>query len=340
MTTLFESLQKKLSSPDSPLLAPRQDTIASALRAKTGKATTSSTPKASNLGEQVALDQGATALAQQGQAGAVQAQGLGAAAEQQADSQATAQRGLEAQGSMAQSALATQATAAAEQTAAQQQQALQSIGFNEAQKVDLLNANADQKLRELAGERGLSIDNIFREFARSEAELVFRRDAAELEQTGFLLSMRDKSYVDELNRIATERDLNDKMNYKDEMTRLVMGDELDKLMDELDFKRGLNANQREWDQRLASISEESALAIAQAAVRDEQRRTMVEGIGNTAKAGIDIYSKQGTGMFDADYQKAKEQGTTKASYDDWTQQNEAKGPPSSMATDSQNYQGG
>lgn len=291
MQTLFDSLQKKLGDNTLTPLAPQQAGVAAALRAKSGKAGASTSPAASNLGEAGAVANANAQAGQVQQAGQIQAANIGQQAQAQDAKVDAAQQDMASQRRIAQQGLATQGQVASETRAANEGMALDKVDFDEGQRTELLNVKADQALRELASERGISIDNIFREFDRSEKELAFRKDAAQLEQTGFILAMRDKQYLDELNRVGAERDLQDKLNFQDEMNRIVLGDELDKLFDELNFKRGLNANQREWDSYIASLDVHSAISMANAAIQDDSRNQMISGVGNTAKAGVDAYYK-------------------------------------------------
>ncbi len=293
MTTLFDSLKRKLSGDgeDPTVLAPQQATIADTLRAKTGKATSAGTPGASNLGEQAATTTATTQLAQGSLAGRLAGLSVQQAAEGQAQQAQTAANVEAANTRMQEQGLATQRQAATSQTTATEQGGVQAAQLGETMKVTALNAAADQELRKLAADKQLNVDNIWRDFKTSEQELQYRKDAAQLEQTGFVLAMRDKAYVDELNRIGTERDLTDKMNYKDEMERVVLGDEMDKLMSDMDFKRSFNANQREWDTKLAGMSYDAALQIAQAAIAQDSKNQMFSGAGEAAKAGIDYKLK-------------------------------------------------
>ncbi len=227
MPTLFDELQKKLGVSSTPALAaPQQQTIQNVLSAKSGKQTSGTgAPGASNLGEQSAIQQGQAASAQQAVQGAAQGAAIGAAADAQASKTATAKSALDSNATIANDALATAGSVATQQRGAAEAAATDSANFQEGQQTEVINVKADQALRQLAADHDLTVDNIFRDFHKSEQDLAFRKDAAELEQRGFLLAMRDKSYIDELNRIGSERDLSDKLNFKEEMNRVVLGDQ-------------------------------------------------------------------------------------------------------------------
>ncbi len=311
MPTLFDSLSKNLTSQAAspPMFAPQQADVASGLRAKSGKAPTSSTaPKASNVGESAATGLAtATVDAAAGNSALAGAKVENAAQTQQAKIDA-ADATLASQTRSAQAQQAQQAQLAGESTQATEQMATSQNLVQEQLKIAQINNSADQTLRSLAAEKETSVDNIFQGFESSEKELLYRRDASELEQIGFNLAMRDRAYVDEINRIGAERDLNDKLNFKAEMQDLVLGTELSNAMDEMGFKTKLNASQREWDYYIASIDVESAERLASAAVQDAGRMAMIGATGSLAKAGTDGYSAKEKGAFDSDYQNYRQSG--------------------------------
>lgn len=290
--SLFDTLQKKLGEEPAQL-APQQKSLQASLRAKSGKATAAGGPAASNMGEQTTMAAGQTALDQGAQSGALQGVQIGQAATAQQQQADQAQANLASQGQLAREGMAAQRAGATEQIAHNQEQGLGAVAFNEEQRVEMFNATADSKLRELASERNLSVDNIFRDFERSSKDLAFRKDAAELEQLGFTLSMRDKAYMDELNRIGAELDLKDKMNFQDEMTRVLMGEETSMLMDDLGFKSGLNADQRTWNEQLASMDLDAAMSLAAATTKDEMNQMMWQGGAEAVKTGTAAYYKYG-----------------------------------------------
>lgn len=289
--TLFDSLQKKLSEPAAPAPVGQQSTIANVLKAKSGKASSGGGPAASSVAQDAALVQGQNALAQQQQQGAIAGMGMQQAADAQAQATQQAQTDMASQRQSALADLTSKQQATSESILGQEQMAMSGLDANQSLKTRQLNHAADQQLRELASEKGLTIDNIFREFDRSNKELAFRKDAAAIEQAGFLLAIRDKDYLSELNRIAAERDLSDKLNYKDEMQRLVMGDNLNRMVEDLDFKRAMGADQRTWNEKLAQMDMDMAIKVATSAIKDESTRQMWTGTGNLAKAGIDASMK-------------------------------------------------
>lgn len=294
MANLFDALQQHTSQmPGAP--APQQAQVQASLAAKTGKASTGgSTPHASNIGETAAIEQSKAQGQQIGLQTATAAnevQNQSTALDQQA---ATFQAGQQAQGREAAQGLATQNTATREQIAGKADNALAQTAAQEGTQVASINANAEQKLKAWATERNISVDDIFADFEASDKELEQRRDAAQLEQAGFLMAMRDKSYVDEIQRVGQERGLQDELAFSEEVNRLTWGNELSDLLDKTSFQSAFNADQRTFERDLAQTDASWALKFAEAAIKDENNKAMIEGGTGLVKAGADGMVKSNT----------------------------------------------
>jgi hypothetical protein len=292
VSTLYDILKQKLASGTAPVIQPEQDQVQATLAAKSGKAAAgTAVPAASNVQEAAAIDQGKAQLAQQQvagqqlladvgqQEGALAAQGQAFQATQAADARAAADR------------LATQNTAARDTLSAKADTAAMQTQATEGIKVAQINQNAANKLKELATERGTTVDDIFSEFDNSNKELEFRKDAASLEQAGFLLALRDKSYVAEIQRIGQERGLQDELAFREEAQRVVWGNQLSDLVDKLKYQTGFNAQARKNEMNYADIDIDWALQFANAAIRDNNNRAVAEGAVAAGRAGADAYAR-------------------------------------------------
>lgn len=293
MPTLFDALQQKLGQDSQPatLTGDNQTQIQQGLAAKTGKATTPGTgaPAASSVGQQTAQTAGQTQLDQTAQQGAQVGAQVGQAAQNEALRAKTAQTALKASVAQQKQSLATQNAAGLATTTQQGQLQEQQLQSDEQIKTTQLNAAADQKARELASNMSVSLDNIWRDFKQGEQDLAYRKDASQIEQVGFVLAMRDQSYVDELKRVGQERSLDDKISYQDEMTRVVLGDKMDMAIQQLGFKADLNADQRAWDIKLGQMNIDAAITIMNSEIQQQQQQQMISGVA-TAAVGVAKYA--------------------------------------------------
>jgi hypothetical protein len=271
MATLFD----KLSQTTNQLPENNQSRIETLLAAKKGKTAAAPTGQ-SNIGEQVqqsqnagALQQGAMTTAIEGMGQNVQRQGLenkiqeaGQAQQQQFD--------LARQGAIAEQAR-NLGTLAGQETLQHQE-----LDASKQRKLQGISAQSESSLRNLAAQSQMEVDDIFANFERSDKELAFRRDGAQLEQLGTLLALQDRKYTDELNRIGESRKLYDQKSWNEEKARIIYGANLDSLMKDLNFKRGEDITNRAFQDQLSQISIDQALAMADAAMKDSQQKAMMQ----------------------------------------------------------------
>lgn len=286
MATLFD----KMSQPQTQLPVNNQSRIETLLAAKKGKVGQAA-PAASNVLEQATQDQNkaqakqaAVSTAIEGAGQLAQRTGLEGQIEQAGAAQQQAfdlnRQGITADASRNQGGLAAQ-------------EQMQNVELDAAKQRKLrgINAQAESQLRALSAQGRMEVDDLFADFARSNQELAFRKDAAQLEQLGTLLALQDRKYVDELNRIGEKRKLYDQTNWAKEKSRIVYGSNLDGLMNDLQFKRGEDITNREFQKQLASVDITTALEMARAAMRDEAQRDMasagISAISTAAGSGVD-----------------------------------------------------
>jgi hypothetical protein len=267
--------------------------ISGGLRAKRGKAGGGlGAPKSSNLAEQAARSQGRAAMATQSLMGRMASTG----AEQSAGQ-------VKQKGDIQRKQLASQAKQTrANIGLAEQQQAmeLQSAKMgaakkrasSERMKIRQVNAAADQRIDALVAEKDLMIDDLFDQFARSEKELEFRRDGANIEQLGHELALRDRTYLDELSRIGRERELQDNLNFVEESRRLILGNEVDSLIEELDWRRAFDAKERDFNYKIKNMSFNDAYKVFEAETKAANQKAMWEGGVSVASSAGQMYTQQ------------------------------------------------
>jgi hypothetical protein len=278
MATLFD----KLSQPQTQLPVNNQSRIETLLAAKKGKMGQSA-PAASNIVEQATQDQNKAQAKQAAVSTAIE--GAGQQAQRTGLENQIQQAGAAQQQSFDLNRQGITADSSRNQAGLAAQEQSQNVELDAAKQRKLrgINAQAESQLRALAAQGRMEVDDLFADFARSNQELAFRKDAAQLEQFGTLLALQDRKYVDELNRIGEKRKLYDQSNWAKEKSRIVYGDNLDALMSDLQFKRGEDITNRDFQKQLASLDITTALEMARAAMRDNAQREM-------ATAGISAIS--------------------------------------------------
>ncbi len=294
MPTLFEQMQQNMSAAPEAGANSSQEDIQAVLRAKSGRARGGAGPAASGLAAESAGAQADSAIKQGQMAGTLAASQMAGAADAQRAQVAGAENALAAQGRMGESALAARGIGAREGLAGQQDIARGERSAQETAKISSINAAATNQLRAIETQKGVTLDDLFAHYKQSNQELAFRKDAAELEDTAFRLAMSDKAYLEELNKVARERNLSDSISFQEEMNGIALGDNLSSAMDEIGFSEAFGASQREWEKALTSMGSSAKIELARAMIADDQKRSIAEGIGNAATEGAKAYEKMPT----------------------------------------------
>lgn len=275
MASLLERIEQ--IGADAP--QPQQKGIEQVLRQKTGKARKRKGPAASALQEQQAITAGQQAIREQTFAerlADVQARGQEQAV---AEQQALQEQKLQQQQDIAQQRLASEAALTREGIRAGEEEAQTRREAATKSKTRDMNVKAESQLRDMASQRGMQLDNLFAQYQFDTADLEDRQDAAQLEQQAFMLAMQDRKYLEELDRIGKERQLQNEMRFNEELNSIVMEQNLNNLLDNLNFKVGRDVKGRDFNQQLGQINIDMAIDIAKASTRDAMERQKWEAIG-------------------------------------------------------------
>lgn len=292
--SIADEIRKRLKADAPQGEAPVGNTVAQTLATKaTGRVQPSAgTPAASSVVERAAqADAAASASAQQQKIGnAVNELANKEAAQNSAI--ATGRDKLAASERMAASGLAADAEMADARRSALEQESSIKLDARERMAVDELASKYNNSLNALAAERRVAVADIFETFRQESDELVFRKDAAQLEQLAFEMSMANKAYVDELIRVGKLRGLQDEVAFKKEMTALMLGDQMAALLDDMNFKSIMAADQREFEKEIANMDIAHALAIADAEVKASTTSAIITGVGTLGQSYIQYNSTQ------------------------------------------------
>lgn len=135
---------------------------------------------------------------------------------------------------------------------------------------------------------------MFTQFERSDIQLQDRRDASKLEQLGFLLSLQDRSYMAELQRIGKEKRLQNDVNFQREALKTTLGEDMNMLIKQLGFEKAMNKDVNDLRIELGDMKIEDALAIADTAARGASAGRIIEGTTQLAEVGLDQYKPSPT----------------------------------------------
>lgn len=175
---------------------------------------------------------------------------------------------------------------------------------------------------------------LFGEMSREGRKLDLDRDAATLEQMAHTLRLSDKQYMDMLESEGQKRRLDSDLAFKEELQKSILGSNSDLLKQSLGNKSVLAANDREFQQAIASMDINAALQMAANEAHDAQTAAKIGAAGSLANAGVSAYGSQQEGKFDDNY-KAYQDAGGKKSYQGW--QKEQTGPGMSPQSNVNKY---
>ena len=132
----------------------------------------------------------------------------------------------------------------------------------------------------------LQINNILTNLSQQRGQLDLEKQGSALEQVGFLLSMQDKKYTDDLKRVGDQRRLTDKFNMLNEMQDIVFGSSIDILKARIGRDNILTESKRDFQRQLSQMSIDEAIKISQIEAQklDEQAAVDRESIKYGAQA--------------------------------------------------------
>lgn len=155
-------------------------------------------------------------------------------------------------------------------------------------QINQINSTADGKLADIVSASNTEIANLFSGHERGQRELEARADQASLEQKAFLLAMADEAYLEEITRVGDFNQLRDQLKYNEEVNRIVMGNDMKNVLDDIAFNTSENATQREFERNLVKIRGEVSLQAGKALINDMQTKLFWQGIGSIPRAAVHV----------------------------------------------------
>ena len=147
--------------------------------------------------------------------------------------------------------------------------------------------------RQLASDKNVQLNDIFANFQRSNEELEFRKDGAELEEIAFNLAMADREYLDELSRIGQQRRLEDDVAFRQDLTRTALGDEMTETLKSIGFQEDLGQQRRDWEKILTQMGADFTVDLARSAIKQANTNAQWAAGGTIAGAGLDYAASSG-----------------------------------------------
>jgi len=170
-------------------------------------------------------------------------------------------------------AQATQKQADTQTAQIAQQQRLQSIDYQ-------------QKESELTAQAQRNFNTIYTKLSESYLDLDEASKEEQLEQLKFFHNLADRKYVDLIQLEGDRRRLDNDVQMKTALLYSTFDDQIDQLNSDVEFKRALAADERGWQEYLATIDPQAALEAALIKYKSEQAEKatigMAKGVSDAA----------------------------------------------------------
>lgn len=283
---LLDVLRKKKQQlgpgPTTPQAGDMAALQATAATGKAGRAGTG--PQMSNVGAQLAGQQGQAARQALNVQGMQQQQALGAAEQAQEDQFKLAQKGLEQRAEQQQADLLTQETMQNQQRQAQDEMALKDRKAKEARTGQLMTNQYANALANLASQRGIAEQQLFEEARQVRSELDHDKYLSYLDQVAHSAAMSDRKYVDEITKIGQMRNLKDQLAFKKEAAQIAFGNDFEILRQNFDMQKLINADRRQAQQIISQMDIDTALKMAEIASKEAAYTNIIKGAAGLGSA--------------------------------------------------------
>ena len=230
--------------------------------------------------------------------------GLGQTFTQQAEQMKTALTGKEVAPAPIQKSNLAEQTATAGALAATGQQLKQAQGVQQQadtqaaqiqQQRRMTSDEYQQKQSDLVAQTQRQFNIVYNKLSENYKNLDEQQQEQGISQLEFLHNLADKKYTDQIQVEGDKRRLDDQTQMQTAMLYATFDDSIDMIKQDEEFKRAFNADNRTFNEYIATILPSSAIQAALTQYRGEQSEKAAEGMargisGSGKELGEGIYN--------------------------------------------------
>lgn len=153
----------------------------------------------------------------------------------------------------------------------------------ENQKLNEQRLNVENTFAQQAG-------NILQSFKQQGESLDLSKAKARVEQLGFYLRLGNTQYVDKLQAEGHRSRLDTELAFKESLQRSIFAEESDLFDSDMDFRRIMNADSREFSRMLADMDIDFALRVAESEAKQNNTAGIIQGIGGMVSGAAQLGS--------------------------------------------------
>lgn len=134
------------------------------------------------------------------------------------------------------------------------------------------------------------------------------KSRARAETVGFMMRLTNDKYIDNLKAEGMKSRLDNKLEFDEALQRSIFSEELEMFENDLNFRRLMSADEREFEKELAAINIDFALRIAGTEAEARATGVMFSGLSGAVSGGLQAYSayKKGQAVDQAKQDTEKE----------------------------------
>ena len=177
----------------------------------------------------------------------------------------------------------------------QQAQQVQQKGVQEYAQIEqqkrLTSLDFKQKESDLVTQAQRQADSIYNNLATNFANLGADQKAAQLAQLEFLHNLTDRKYVDKIQLEGDKRRLDDQNQLKTAILYATFDNQMAQLNSDLEFKKALAADERTFNEYLATIDPRAAIKASLIEYSSKQSQAAAEGMASGVVSAAQKYGE-------------------------------------------------
>jgi hypothetical protein len=159
------------------------------------------------------------------------------------------------------------------------------------QQQNLINIDYRQKESDLVRQVQRQADQVYQKLSDNYSALRAEDKIASLQQLGFLQDLADRKYMSQIQLEGDRRRLDNASQQQEAMLYAAFEDNMALLNSDLGLKRALAADERVFQEYLATINPEAAIQAALTEYTSKQRQEATVGMAKNVSEDIGSYMK-------------------------------------------------
>lgn len=170
----------------------------------------------------------------------------------------------------------------------------QQQGEEQLQAADINQQQLQQKTQGFRQAADRQFDSLMQERSLANKELDFSKRKSVDEQIGFLERLGNDKYVTQLQQAGQKARLDDTLSFKTQLQQDYYSGMEDLLESNIMFKGILDANDRQFDQKLAAMDIDTAMAVLSGNIKAANTGAIWSGAAGAISGGIAAAEKYGS----------------------------------------------